>query len=64
MLIITKSDQVADLTKYAKTVKNRNFDDFSSYLRFIAVLCHVNLHFCRVHDHLKQSRLSILPNLL
>ena len=65
MLIITIPDRVADLTKFEKIAKNREFDDFSRYLRFPAVLYHVNVHFSRVHDHLKQSRrLLILPNLL
>ena len=64
MLIITKSDRVADLTNLRKLQKNRKFDDFLSYLRFIAVLCHVNVHFARIHDHLKQNRLPILPSLL
>ena len=53
-----------DLTKFAKIAKNRKSDDFLRYLRFITVICHVNVHFYRVHDHLKQSRLPILPNLL
>ena len=42
MLIITNPDRVADLTKNAKIAKNRKFDDFSRYLRFLAVLCHAN----------------------
>ena len=64
MLIITKPDRVADFTKFAKIAKNRQFDDFSRYLRFLAVLCHVNVHFSRVHDHLKKRCLPIEPNLL
>ena len=48
LFIITKPDWVA------KIAKNRKFDDFSRYLRFLAVLCHVNVHFSRVHDHLKK----------
>ena len=51
MLIITKPDRVADFTKFAKIAKNRQFDDFSRYLRFLAVLCRVNVHFSRVHDN-------------
>ena len=62
MLIITKPDRVADITKFVKIAKNRQFDDFSRYLRFLAVLCHVNVHFSRVHDHLKQCCLPIEPN--
>ena len=54
MLIITKPDRVADITKFVKIAKNRQFDDFSRYLRFLAVLCHVNVHFSRVHDPLKK----------
>ena len=54
MLIITKPDRVANFTKFAKIAENRQFDDFSGYLRFLAVLCHVNVHFSRVHDHLKK----------
>ena len=54
ILIITKPDRVADLIKFAKIAKNRKFDDFSRYFRFLAVLCHVNVHFSRVHDHLKK----------
>ena len=42
VLIITKPKRVADLTKFAKIAKNRKFDDFSGYLRFLEVLCHVN----------------------
>ena len=52
MLIITKPDRVADLTKFAKIAKSRNFDDFQRYLRFLTVLCHVDVQFSRVHDHL------------
>ena len=48
LFIITKPDRVA------KIAKNRKFDDFSRHLRFLAVLCHVNVHFSRVHDHLKK----------
>ena len=55
ILIITKPDRVADLKKFAKIAKNRKFDDFSRYFRFLAVLCHVNVHFSRVHDHLKKA---------
>ena len=57
-------ERVVDLTNTAKIAKNRKSDDFLRYLRFITVICHVNVHFYRVHDHLKQSRLPILPNLL
>ena len=52
VLIITKPDRVADLTKFAKIAKSRNFDDFQRYLRFLTVLCHVDVQFSRVHDHL------------
>ena len=58
MLIITKPDRVADLTKFAKIAKSRNFDDFHRYLRFVTVLCHVNVHFSRVHDHLSLKRFA------
>ena len=54
-LIITKPDRVADLTKFAKIAKNRKLDYFSRYLRFLTVLCHVNVHFSRVHDNLKKA---------
>ena len=65
-LIITEvqSARVVNLTKSAKIAKNRKSDDFLRNLRFITVISHVNVHFYRVHDHLKQNRLSILPNLL
>ena len=42
MLITTKPERVADLTKFAKIAKNRYSDDFLRCLRFFAVLCHVN----------------------
>ena len=58
MLIITKPDRVADLTKFAKIAKSRNFDDFQRYLRFLTVLRHVDLHFPRVHDHLSLKRFA------
>ena len=58
MLIITEPDRVADLTKFAKIGKSRNFDDFQRYLRFLTVLCHVNAHFSRVHDHLSLKRFA------
>ena len=58
MLVITKPDRVADLTKFAKIAKSRNFDDFQRYLRFLTVLCHVDVHFSRVHDHLSLKRFA------
>ena len=58
MLIITKPDRVADLTKFAKIAKSRNFDDFQRYLRFLTVLCHVNVHFSRVHDQLSLKQFA------
>ena len=66
MLKITKPDRVVDLKKIAKvrkivsltTLRKIAFDDFSRYLRFPAVLCHVNVNFSPVYDHLS------LPNLL
>ena len=36
-----------DLTKFAKIAKNRISDDFLCYLRFFAVLCHINNHLTR-----------------
>ena len=63
MLTITQPDQVAYLTKFAKIAKNYSFDIFSRYLWFLAVLCPANINFSRVHDHLKQSRFPIFPNL-
>ena len=42
MLIITKPDRVADLIKFANIAKNRKLDDFSRWLRFPAVRCHVD----------------------
>ena len=33
-------------------IRSKKFADFLRYLRFLAVLCHVNVHFSRVHDHL------------
>ena len=58
MLIITKPDRVADLTKFAKFAKSRNFDNFQRYLRFLTVLCHVNVHFSRVLDHLSLKQFA------
>ena len=48
MLMVTKPDRIADLTKFAKLTKNRKFDDFSGYnmyLRFLAV--YVHFHFSK-----------------
>ena len=55
MLIITKPNRVADLTKFAKIAKNRKSDDFSRYLQFLAVLCHVKAHFFACSRSLKCS---------
>ena len=44
MLVTTKPERVADLTKFAKIAKNRQSDEFSRYSRFFAVLCHVSNH--------------------
>ena len=34
-------------------IRSKKFADFLRYLpRFLAVLCHVNVYFSRVHDHL------------
>ena len=41
-----------DLTFVIHLNEFRKFADFSRYLRFLAVLCHVNVHCSRVHDHL------------
>ena len=55
MLINTKPDRAADLTKFAKIAKNRQSDDFSRYLQFLAVLCHVKAHFFSCSRSLKCS---------
>ena len=55
MLINTKPDRVADLTKFAKIAKNRQSDDFSRHLQFLAVLCHVKAHFFSCSRSLKCS---------
>ena len=55
MLIITKPDRFADLTKFAKIAKNRQSDKISRYLQFLAVFCHVKAHFFPCSRSLKCS---------
>ena len=35
-----------------------DFDDFPRYLRFLTVLCHVHVHFSRLHDHLSLKQFA------
>ena len=42
MLMIRSKASCEEPAMFAKIAKNRKVDDFSPYLRFFAVRCHVN----------------------
>ena len=42
MLMIWSKASCEERAMFTKIAKNRNVDDFSRYLRFFVVLCHVN----------------------